>query len=221
MAADPVAMAVLESPGAAGADIVVGEGQPMGIPLCYGGPWVGFMAAKSSLIRKLPGRIVGATADRAGQRGYVMTLQTREQHIRREKATSNICTNQALMALANTVYLSLMGECGFREVAEHCFHKTHYLCSSILEKVPGSKLAFPDSPFFREFVIELPASAEKLVEELLPLGYLAGIPVEGLGDRAILMTVTEKRTRAEIDAFVEAIRAACAPGAGGCAERGE
>ncbi|MBN1434025.1 aminomethyl-transferring glycine dehydrogenase subunit GcvPA [Candidatus Fermentibacterales bacterium] len=203
VAADPVAMAMLEPPGACGADLVAGEGQSMGMPMCYGGPWAGFMAARRDLIRKLPGRIIGATVDRAGQRGYVMTLQTREQHIRREKATSNICTNQALMALATSVYLSLMGETGFREVALHCFQKSHYLCSG-MTGLDGVSMVFPDSPFFREFVVELPIPAEAAVDRLLEQGYLAGIPVPGLGSGALLMTATEKRTRAEIDALVAA-----------------
>ena len=213
VAADPVSMAMLTPPGPAGADLVVGEGQSMGIPMCYGGPYIGFMASTKKLIRKLPGRIVGATVDRAGQPGYVMTLQTREQHIRREKATSNICTNQALMALANTVYLSLLGEEGFREVSAHCFHKSHYLFSK-LTGLEGVEPAFPGGSFFREFVVTLPVPARQVVDELIPEGFLAGVPVEGLGKGALMLTATEKRTRSEMDELAGLIAEACSAGTG-------
>lgn len=209
-AADPVALAIIEAPGKLGADVVVGEGQSMGVPLSFGGPYVGFMAARRKLARRMPGRIVGATTDRAGQTGYVLTLQTREQHIRREKATSNICTNEALMALANTVFLTLAGEGGFREISLQCLQKSHYLYRKLRE-IDGIEQVF-DKPFFREFVINFPISAEKLHNFLLEKGYFAGIPVPGLGDGVMLMTVTEKRTRAEIDGFVEIIKKCCSEG---------
>ena len=208
VAADPVALAMLRSPGDAGADIVVGEGQSMGIPLSYGGPYAGFMATRESLARKMPGRIIGRTVDRAGQTGYVMTLQTREQHIRREKATSNICTNQALMALANTLYLSLTGETGFREVAAQCYHRSHYLHEGLLG-IPGVKACFAGAPFFREFALEFPVPAGDLFERLAGRGILAGYPLPGLGEGAMLITATEKRTREEMDRYIASAAEFC------------
>ncbi len=203
VAADPIALGILEAPGNLGADVVVGEGQPMGIPMSYGGPYAGFMAAGEKLLRKMPGRIVGKTEDRAGNTGYVLTLQTREQHIKRAKATSNICSNQALMALANVVYLSLTGETGFREIAEQCWHKSHYLQKSLLE-IDGVSRHF-NAPFCREFVLDLPVSAEEAEKALAEKGYLAGLPLPGLGENAMLFTATEKRTREEIDGFAGAL----------------
>lgn len=204
VAADPVALGVIEAPGALGADVVVGEGQPMGIAMSYGGPYVGFMATNTKLLRKMPGRIVGRTEDRAGNTGYVLTLQTREQHIKRAKATSNICSNQALMALANVVYLTLTGEEGFAEVAKQCWHKSHYLHKKLLE-INGVTDVFK-TPFCREFVINIPASAEGASSVLEGKGYLAGLPIPGLGEGAMMLTATEKRTRQEIDEFVEALQ---------------
>ncbi len=203
VAADPIALGVIEAPGRLGADVVVGEGQPMGVALSYGGPYVGFMATNAKLLRKMPGRIVGRTEDRAGNPGYVLTLQTREQHIRRTKATSNICSNQALMALANVIYLTLTGETGFVEVAKQCWHKSHYLNKRLLE-IDGITDVF-DAPFCREFVINLPVSAEDAVVAMEEKGFLAGLPIPGLGEGAMMLTVTEKRTREEIDGFVEAL----------------
>lgn len=211
VAADPVALPLLRSPGDAGADIVVGEGQSMGIPMSYGGPYAGFMASRTKLARKMPGRIIGRTTDRAGQTGYVLTLQTREQHIRREKATSNICSNQALMALANTVYLSLMGERGFREVSGQCFHKSHYLEKKLLE-IPGTSRIFGETPFFREFVISFSISSIELRDRMIEQGILAGLPIVELGEGAMLVTVTEKRSRDEIDRYVEAAARICSGG---------
>ncbi|MCD4702062.1 MAG: aminomethyl-transferring glycine dehydrogenase subunit GcvPA [Candidatus Aegiribacteria sp.] len=201
VAADPVALPLLRSPGDAGADIVVGEGQSMGIAMSYGGPYAGFMAARMKLARKMPGRIIGRTADRAGQTGYVLTLQTREQHIRRDKATSNICSNQALMALANVAYLSLMGSRGFREISSQCYHKSHYLEKKLLE-IPGVSRLFSKTPFFREFAISFPISSIEFRDSMIERGFLAGLPVVELGDGAMLVTVTEKRTRDEIDRYV-------------------
>ncbi len=203
VAADPIALGVIEAPGKLGADIVVGEGQPMGVAMSYGGPYVGFMATNAKYIRKMPGRIVGRTEDRAGNPGYVLTLQTREQHIKRAKATSNICSNQALMALANVVYLSLTGEAGFTDVAKQCWHKSHYLHSRLLE-INGVTAVF-DTPFCREFVVNLPVSAEKAVAAMEEKGFLAGLPIPGLGEGAMMLTATEKRTRDEIDRFVAAL----------------
>ncbi|OPL17604.1 MAG: hypothetical protein AVO35_09235 [Candidatus Aegiribacteria sp. MLS_C] len=212
VAADPVALPMLRSPGDAGADIVVGEGQSMGIPLSYGGPYVGFMAAAMKLARKMPGRIIGRTEDRAGQTGYVMTLQTREQHIRREKATSNICSNQALMALANTVYLSLMGEEGFREISSQCYHRSHYLEEGLLG-IPGVRRVFEGTPFFREFAISFPVSADRFLEGMLEAGILPGVPLTELGDGAMLVTATEKRDRSQLDAYVGKAAEICRGGA--------
>ena len=210
-AADPVALPLLRSPGDAGADIVVGEGQSMGIPMSYGGPYAGFMASRIKLARKMPGRIIGRTTDRAGQTGYVLTLQTREQHIRRNKATSNICSNQALMALANTVYLSLMGEQGFREISSQCYHKSHYLEKKLLE-IPGTSRIFDKADFFREFTISLPVPATDFRDRMIDHGILAGLPLPELGKGAILVTVTEKRTRDEIDRYVAAATHICGEG---------
>jgi glycine dehydrogenase subunit 1 len=207
-AADPVAMAMLTPPGELGADVVVGEGQSLGIPLSYGGPYCGFMASRRKLARKMPGRIIGRTADRAGQTGYVMTLQTREQHIRREKATSNICTNQALSALTNCVYMALMGESGLREVASQCYHRTHYMAERVAQLVDGAGPVF-DNPFFREVAMELPAPGEIVRDAMLERGYLAGIPVPGLGEGVLLMTATEKRTREEIDGLARNLAEVC------------
>lgn len=203
--ADPVALGTIEAPGVLGADIVVGEGQPMGVPMSFGGPYVGFMATRKDLLRKMPGRIVGRTEDRAGNTGYVLTLQTREQHIKRAKATSNICSNQALMALANVIYLSLAGETGFSAVSRQCWHKTHYLHRRLLE-IDGVEDVF-SAPFFREFAVNLPVSAEKAEKALAEKGYLAGLPLPGLGEGAMLLTVTEKRTREEIDGFADSLAA--------------
>ena len=208
-AADPVAMAMLTPPGEAGADVVVGEGQSLGIPLSYGGPYCGFMASRRKLARKMPGRIIGRTVDRAGQTGYVMTLQTREQHIRREKATSNICTNQALSALTNCVYMALMGESGLREVASQCYHRTHYMAQRVADLVEGAEPVF-QNPFFREVAMRLPAPGELVRNAMLDRGYLAGIPVPGLGEGVLLMAATEKRTREEMDGLAENLAEVCA-----------
>jgi glycine dehydrogenase subunit 1 len=208
VAADPIALAMLRSPGECGADIVVGEGQSLGIPLAYGGPYCGFMASRKKLARKMPGRLIGRTVDRAGETGYVMTLQTREQHIRREKATSNICTNQALSALTNCVYMALMGETGLRDVARHCYQKTHYMVRRIREEVEGADTVF-DNPFFREAAVMLPASGEAVRDAMLDRGYLAGIPVPGLGEGALLLAATEKRTREEIDGLAGNLADVC------------
>lgn len=212
VSADPVALPLLRSPGDAGADIVVGEGQSMGIPLSFGGPYAGFMAAGKKLARKMPGRIIGRTEDRAGQTGYVMTLQTREQHIRREKATSNICSNQALMALANTVYLSLMGEEGFRDVSSQCYHKSHYLESGLLG-IPGVSRVFGNTPFFREFTLSFPVGASEFTSKMLEHGILAGLPLPELGEGVMLITATEKRDRSQLDGYIAAASEICGGGA--------
>lgn len=203
---DPVSLAILQPPGEYGADIAAGEGQPLGNPLNYGGPHFGFLAAKQKLVRKMPGRIVGQTADSEGRRGFVLTLQAREQHIRREKAVSNICSNQALNALAATVYLSVMGKQGLKQVAELCLSKSHYAYSKLLATGRFEKVH--DAPFFREFVVRAVAEpVEAINKRLLDNGIIGGFALErhypGM-ENCWLVAVTEKRTRQEIDAFVEA-----------------
>ena len=204
---DPVAMGVLESPGALGADIVVGEGQGLGIDAAYGGPGLGLFAAKSPFTRKIPGRIAGVTKDRHGKRGFTLTLQTREQHIRREKATSNICTNQALCAAMATIHLSLIGANGLREIAETCLAKAHYLARE-LANIPGVEIAFT-SPFFKEFAVRFPLPPAQIVEQLLKKNIFAGVPLAHFRmdmDDLLLVAVTEQRTKDEMDAYVAAIK---------------
>jgi len=205
--ADPVALAVLQPPGKDGADIVVGEGQPLGVPMGYGGPLVGFFSVRKSDVRRLPGRLAGVTVDLDGRRGFVLTLQTREQHIRRERATSNICTNQGLMALANTVHMALLGAQGMREVALQSMEKAHYLARRAAQ-VPGVSLANGEAPYFREFVLRLPGPAAGFLRAAEKRRILAGVPLERF-DRArsqeILVAATEKRTREEMDRYVETL----------------
>ena len=204
---EPVSLGVLVPPGEYGAAIAVGDGQSLGLPPMFGGPLVGFVACNKANVRKIPGRLVGATVDTEGRKGYVLTLQTREQHIRREKATSNICTNQALLALAVTVYLSALGESGLKELAHMCLVKSHRLAKQIAA-LPGYALRF-DAPFFREFVVRCPRPAADIVAAAKADGVLAGLALgtrfatrfPGLDERDLLVAVTEKRSDAEIDAF--------------------
>ncbi len=209
--ADPVNLGLLAPPGALGADIVVGEGQGLGVPMSFGGPNLGVFAAKQELVRRMPGRLVGATVDQDGQRGFVLTLQTREQHIRREKATSNICTNVALCALMATIYVSIMGKTGMRQVGVLSTAKAHYAAEAFA-KIPGVRLRFA-APFFKEFTLELPKSPERIAKRLMKDKILAGVPLKAF-DRSqkecLLVAVTEKRTRAEIDAYASALAAAVA-----------
>ncbi len=203
---DPVSLGVLEAPGVQGADFAVGDGQPLGCPVSFGGPHFGFLAGRKAFVRKLPGRIVGATVDEENRRGFVLTFQTREQHIRREKATSNICTNQGLMALRAAVYLALLGPEGFSEVASESARKAHRLAEA-LKALPGFSLLH-DAPFFREFPVSCPVPARRVVDRLVQAGYLAGVPLDALGagpEEGLLVAVTENRTEAEIDGFVEAL----------------
>ncbi|PYO55774.1 MAG: glycine dehydrogenase, partial [Candidatus Rokuibacteriota bacterium] len=201
----------LAPPGALGADIVVGEGQGLGVPMSFGGPNLGVFATKQELVRRMPGRLVGATVDVDGRRGFVLTLQTREQHIRREKATSNICTNVALCALMGTIYLAIMGKRGLRRVGELSLAKAHYAAAE-LSKVPGVRLRFT-APFFKEFTLQLPKSPERVVKRLMKDRILAGLPLKALDRQykdCLLVAVTEKRTREEIDAYCRALAAAVA-----------
>ena len=222
-ACDPIALALLEPPGragaaggddgrpaepGAGADIVVGEGQCLGNPPAFGGPLLGFFACRQALVRRSPGRLVARTVDRHGRRGFVLTLQTREQHIRREKATSNICTNVALVALGATIYLALLGKEGFRKAATLSTAKAHY-AAEVLGKIPGVTPRF-GAPFFKEFALRLPKSPDRLLRALRKKRILGGVALgqfdRGLRD-SILVAVTERRTRAEIDAYALALAA--------------
>jgi glycine dehydrogenase subunit 1 len=209
--ADPVNLGVLEAPGRLGADLVVGDGQGLGVPMSFGGPNLGIFAATQALVRRMPGRLVGATVDLDGARGFVLTLQTREQHIRRAKATSNICTNVALNALMATIYLALVGTHGLRKVGELATAKAHYAAER-LSAIPGVSLRF-GAPFFKEFALRLPRPPDRVVAKLAKQGFLAGVPLRTfdrtLGD-CLLVAVTEKRTRDEIDRFADALGKAVA-----------
>jgi glycine dehydrogenase subunit 1 len=204
--ANPIALALFKTPGEMGADIVVGEGQPLGIPLSYGGPYLGFFATRKQYVHKMAGRIVGETVDNRDQRAYVLTLTAREQHIKRERATSNICTNQGLMALASAVYLSVVGKTGLRQVAELCYHKAHYAAEQ-LSKLPGYSLCF-DAPYFHEFSLCCPKPVARLNSHLLENGILGGYDLgqdyPALKDH-MLIAVTEMNTKDEIDALVEVL----------------
>jgi glycine dehydrogenase subunit 1 len=206
---DPISLGLLKRPGDYGADIVVAEGQGLGNHLAYGGPYLGILACREAFVRKIPGRLVGQTTDRNGKRCWVLTLQTREQHIRRAKATSNICTNQGLLALRSSIYLAVMGPSGLRQAAELSTRKAHYAAER-LAALPGVRLAF-DSPFFKEFAIRVSRDPRRVLELVRARGYHGGIALSGWGaglDDAILVAVTEKRTRAEIDGLAEAYREA-------------
>jgi glycine dehydrogenase subunit 1 len=203
---NPLALGLLKSPGELGADIVVGEGQPLGIPLGFGGPYLGFFAVREEYVRRIAGRIIGETVDHDGKRAYVMTLRPREQDIRREKASSNICTNQGLMSLAAAVYMSLMGRHGLRRVAELCYHKAHYAASQI-NLLAGYEVDL-SKPFFNEFVVECPRPVREVNERLLERGIIGGYDLSAdyphLANH-MLLCVTEMNTRAEIDALVEVL----------------
>lgn len=206
VAINPIALGLLKPPGEFGADIVAGEGQPLGVPLSYGGPYLGILATKQKYVRNIAGRLVGETQDSRGQRGYVLTLSTREQHIRRERASSNICTNVGLMALAATVYMSLLGKEGLREVAELCYHKAHYAAKRIAA-LPGFSV-WSEQPFFHEFVVQVPRAAEEINRHLYDRGIIGGYDLAQdypeLGD-SLLFAVTEMNTREEIDQLVETL----------------
>lgn len=199
---DPLSVGLFKRPGDYGADIVVAEGQCLGLPQGFGGPYLGIFATTKKLMRKIPGRVVGVTEDTDGKRGFVLTLQTREQHIRRDKATSNICSNQALCALTAGVYLSTMGEEGLKEVAENCYWRSHYLSKKISE-LDGFEMKY-DKPFFKEFVVKTKYPVKPLFKKMVEKGIFAGIPLEDfkMNKDEFLVAVTEKRTKDELDDYV-------------------
>lgn len=197
---NPIALGILETPGEFGADVAVGEGQPLGLPMGFGGPYLGFMASTKDMMRKLPGRIVGQTTDVDGKRAYVLTLQAREQHIRREKASSNICSNEALCAMTAAVYLSAMGKSGLVQTASSCTANAHYLLEGLTSLGFTGKYT---GEFFHEFVTLCPCDAALLSEKLAARGYLSGLVT---GDREMLWCTTEMNTRSEIDGLLSVIK---------------
>jgi glycine dehydrogenase subunit 1 len=203
---DPISLGVMETPNKYDADIVVAEGQCLGIPLSFGGPYLGIFAVKNELVRKMPGRITGVTEDSEGKRGFVLTLQTREQQIKREKATSNICSNQGLYMLAATVYMATLGKRGFKDVAAQCLNKSHYLAEQI-KKIKGFSL-LNDKPFFKEFLVKTPVPAKQIVDEALKNGILAGVDTARFPEckEGLLIAVTEKRTKEDMDKLVEVLK---------------
>lgn len=202
---DPISLGILKRPGDLGADIAVAEGQPLGIPMSFGGPYLGIMACNEALLRRIPGRLVGQTKDRRGNTCWVLTMQTREQHIRREKATSNICSNQGLMAIRACIYLAAVGPLGLREVAELCVRKTRYLAERI-SKETALTPAFPNAVPFKEFCVKMPngIKATDFVAKMEAKGFFAGVPLSrfGMADDLVNIAVTEKRTKVELDQFV-------------------
>jgi glycine dehydrogenase subunit 1 len=204
---DAISLGMLKRPGQYGADIAVGEGQCLGNPMVYGGPYLGIMACRDQFVRKIPGRLVGQTVDRNNKRCWVLTLQTREQHIRREKATSNICTNQGLFALRAAVYLAALGPQGMKETANLCLQKAHYLADELC-KLPGVSLRFKQ-PYFKEFTVQVPGDGAAVLAKLLKAGYHGGLALgrwyPGFAN-CVTIAVTEKRTRAELDGFVAAFK---------------
>jgi len=205
--ANPTALALFKTPGSMGADIVVGDGQPLGIPMWYGGPSVGFFTTRKNFVHKMAGRLVGETVDNRGQRAYVLTLTAREQHIKRERATSNICSNQGLIALGTAVYLSLLGKKGLRQVAELCYQKAHYAAQE-LSKIDGMGLCFTE-PFFHEFALCVNRPVDEVNAHLLEHGILGGYDLgkdyPALKDH-MLIAVTEMNTKEEIDTLVEVLK---------------
>jgi glycine cleavage system P protein (glycine dehydrogenase) subunit 1 len=212
---DPIATALFKSPGSLGADIVTGEGQPLGIPLSFGGPYLGIFATRTNLVRKMPGRLAGQTVDSDGRRGFVLTLNTREQHIRREKATSNICTNQGLMALCAAIYLATMGPEGIRQAAERCYQNAHYAAGQLAE-IPGCTVNHGSTaPFFKEFVLTTPLGAGKLISRAATEAVVPGVPLSRYfpeRNKELLVAVTEVYNREEINRLVRAVRTAVEAG---------
>ena len=202
---DPLSLGVLAPPGELGADIAVAEGQSLGNFLNYGGPYLGLIAARMDDVRRMPGRIVGETVDIDGTPGYVLTLQAREQHIRRDKANSNICTNQTLMAIAATIYLGWLGAAGLQELGRQCSSRAAYAAAQLIS-IPGVTMAIPGMAFFKEFALRLPRPASEVIDLLVERGFLAGVPMPASEGDVLLVAVTERRTRSEIDAFAQAMR---------------
>ncbi len=202
VAADPVSSGLLKSPGSQGADVVVGEGQPFGTPLSLGGPYLGLFACRQEHVRRLPGRLVGETLDVEGRRAYVTTLRTREQDIRREKASSNVCTNQTLIAVCCAIQLSWLGTAGLRDMALRCARGTRYTREALLA-IDGVK-PLADAPVLREFALRTPVAGDVVIERMADEGFLAGVALDDDYGGGLLVTVTERRTRAEIDAYVAA-----------------
>jgi glycine dehydrogenase subunit 1 len=200
---DPIALGMFRPPGSYGADIVTAEGQPLGIPMSFGGPYIGLFSCKSQYVRQMPGRIVGRTVDGQDRTGYVLTLQTREQHIRRERATSNICTSEALMGLMVTVYLTTVGKQGLREVAELCYQKAHY-AAALIQQIPGYNLPL-NGTFFQEFVVRCPRPPAEINAALLEHGIVGGLDVSNQIPNSLLLCVTEMNSRQEIDSLVRAL----------------
>ena len=203
VSADPVAFGMFQPPGHYGADIVTGEGQPLGIPPSFGGPYLGLFATRQEHVRQMPSRLAGRTVDRDGATGYVLTLQTREQHIRRERATSNICTNEALYALASTVYMAALGKSGLRQVAELCYHKAHYAASTI-GALDGYSVPL-DGTFFQEFVVQCPLPPSEINRRLMERNILGGLDVSNQLSNGMLLCVTEMNTKEEIDGLAAAL----------------
>ena len=201
---DPMAMALFKPPSAYGVDIATAEGQALGVPASFGGPYVGLFACKREYLRQMPGRIAGRTTDTQGRTGYVLTLQTREQHIRRERATSNICTSTALVGLMATIYTACLGRQGLRHVAELCYQKAHYAAGQIAE-LPGYTVPLPGT-FFQEFVVGCPKPPEEVNAALLERGIIGGLDVSDQVYNGLLLCVTELNTRGQIDALVEGLR---------------
>ncbi len=209
VATDPIAGGVLKPPGAFDADIVVAEGQALGVPLQYGGPYLGLLAGREKYLRKMPGRLVGMSKDRDGRRGFCLVLQTREQHIKRERATSNICTNEGLLAVRAAVHTAAMGRCGISTVASQCFDKAHYAAAEIA-KLDGFELRFA-APFFKEFVVRTTRDVTTVLGKCREAGILGGVALKRIDDRfddCFLVAVTEKRTKGEMDALVAALKGA-------------
>jgi glycine dehydrogenase subunit 1 len=198
---DPISLGMFQPPGHYGADIAVADGQVLGNPTSFGGPGLGVFTCRQKYLRQMPGRIVGKTVDVEGKPGYVMTLVTREQYIRRERATSNICTSQALMALAGAVYLATLGKSGLRRVAELCYHKAHYAAAKI-SRLKGYSLVFPE-PFFKEFAIRCPVGPSRINQALVKERIMGGLDISHIIDRSMLLCVTEMNTKQEIDRLLE------------------
>jgi glycine dehydrogenase subunit 1 len=203
VAANPISLGMLTPPGEYGADIAVAEGQPLGWPANFGGPWLGLFTCREEYIRQMPGRVVGRTTDLDGRTGYVLTLQAREQHIRRERATSNICTSQQLVGLAATVYLTTVGKNGLREIAEACYHKAHH-AADLIGALPGYRVD-TSRPFFNEFVVACPRPVAEINAHLLERDLIGGIDVSAEGSHRMLLCLTEVNTKEEIDRLTTAL----------------